>query len=687
MAEKRRLVAEDLYKLVFVSDPQISPDGKNVAFVKSHIDEETKEYRSSIWMAPTAGGEPRQYTSGPTTDNSPRWSPDGSKIAFLSDRGVGKQVYVVSTKGGEASQVTKFRWGAGTPVWSPDGSKIAFNASIDPEVKPEDWEKPLDAKAKEAEEKKRREEPKVLKNLRVKADMAMGLVGNRQMHIFVTDAEGKDSAKMVTTGEFNHMGAAWSPDGKYLAFASNRSPDHEYQGWFSDIYVMPAEGGEMRKLTASNGPAHGPVWTPDGKSIIFAGHHEEWEAAPSATLRRLWKISVEGGEPVCLTAGFDRGIGDHCAGDSKLGAGENGPRVTPDGKTLYFLASDMGKTSLYTVPADGGEVTVVMDGDREIYGFTMDDSCQKVAFVVTEPTLPGEIGSYDLSTKTEKVLTQANKALLDEVYIIAPETVPFKALEGWQEYGWIMKPVGWKEGVKYPAFLEIHGGPHSMFGYSFFFEFQLLANKGYGVVYTNPRGGSGFGQQFEAAVNGDYGGKDYKDLMIWTDVAVKHTGWIDETKLAVGGGSYGGFMTNWIVGHTGKFAAAVTMRSISNFVSFHGVSDIGYTFVDREVQGDFFNDLDKLWFHSPLKYVRNVTTPLMLIHSENDMRCPIEQGEQFYIALKKLKKEVEMVRFPGSSHELSRSGKPVLRVSRLNHIIRWCDEHIKKNAVDYEPAL
>lgn len=687
MPDKRRLVSEDLYKLVFVSDPQISPDGKKIAFVRSHIDEKTKEYRSHIWMVPTDGGEPRQYTSGPTTDTAPRWSPDGTKLAFLSDRGQGRQIYVVPTTGGEAYQVTKLRWGAGTPLWSPDGTKIAFQASIDPDVKPEDWEKPLDAKAKEAEEKKRREEPKVLKNLRIKADMAMGLIGNRQMHIFVVDAEGKGPARMLTSGDFGHTSPSWSPDGKYIAFSANRNPDHEWQGWFSDIWVMPADGGEMRKLTPSDGPAHGPVWTPDGKHIIYAGHRQEWKAAPSATIPKLWKISVEGGEPVCLTKTFDRGVGDHCAGDSKLGAGEAGPFISPDGKTVYFLASDMGRTSLWSVPAEGGDVQLVLGGDREIYGFTMDSSCTKVAFAVSEPTFPGEIGSYDLSTSTEKILTQANKSLLDEVYIVAPETVPFEALEGWKEIGWIMKPVGWKEGAKYPAFLEIHGGPHSMYGYSFFFEFQLLANKGYGVIYTNPRGGAGFGQAFQAAVNGDYGGKDYGDLMAWTDCAIQHTGWIDENRLAVGGGSYGGFMTNWIVGHTSRFAAAVTMRSISNWVSFHGVSDIGYTFVEREVQADFYNDVDRMWYHSPLKYVKNVTTPLLILHGENDMRCPIEQGEQFYIALKKLKKEVEMVRFPGSNHELSRSGKPVLRVARLNHIIRWCDEHIKKNPEDYAVSL
>lgn len=685
MADKRRLVAEDLYKLVFVSDPQMAPCGKSIAFVKYNIDEKTKEYRSNIYLALTSGSEkPRQFTSGSKSDTSPRFSPDGTKMAFLSDRGGDKQIYVLSMDGGEAQQVTRMRWGAGTPVWSPDGTKIAFTASIDAEVKPEDWQKPLDAKAKEAEEKKRREEPRVITRLHSKADMVLGLLPDRRSQVFVVNADGKGEAKALTSGEFDHQGPAWSPDGKYIAFSSNRRPDADWEPWFADIFVIPAEGGEMRRVTPGKGPSQAPVWTPDGKSIVYAGHQMEFGGP---TLAKLWKVSVEGGDPVCLTASFDRGVGDHCAGDSKLGGSEGGPIVSPDGKTVYFLASDHGRTSLYSVPACGGDVNLVLGGDREFYGLTADDTATKFAFAVSEPTFPGEVGVLDLPSKTEKILTEANKALLDEVFIMSPETIAFKATDGWDEYGWVMKPAGFVEGRKYPAFLEIHGGPHSMFGYGFFFEFQLLASRGYGVIYTNPRGGSGFGQIFEAAVCGDYGGMDYDDLMTWTDAAIKHTGWIDEKKLAVGGGSYGGYMTNWIVGHTGRFAAAVTMRSISNWTSFHGVSDIGYTFADRELQCDPLRDIEKMWKFSPIAYVHNVTTPLMVIHSENDQRCPIEQGEQFYTAIKKLKKEVEMVRFPGSNHELSRGGKPTLRVARLNHIVRWCDGHIARNPGDYSPAL
>ncbi|MGI6632488.1 MAG: prolyl oligopeptidase family serine peptidase [Bacillota bacterium] len=685
MADKRRLVSEDLYKLVFVSDPQISPDGKKIAFVRSHIDEKTKEYRSHIYLVPTDGGPARQFTSGPKADTTPRWSPDGSKLAFISDRGSERQIHVMPVSGGEAVQVTKMRYGAGGPVWSPDGTKIAFNASVDMDDKPEDYEKPLDQKAKEAREKKRKEEPTLVTRLRVKSDMAMGLINpNRRNHIFVIDAEGKGPATDITPGEYDNGSPVWSPCGKSIAFTSNRRPDPDYEPWFADVWVVPAEGGEPRKVTKSEGPSGAPRWTPDGKFIIYGGHRME-HGGP--TLTKLWKVPAEGGEPVCLTPNFDQSLGDRCAGDSKLGGGNNGPTLSPDGKTIYFLSSSEGRTSLYSVSVDGGDPCLVLGGDREIYGFTMDDSGKSVAMVVSEPTFPGDLYSVNLDTKAEKVLTASNKDLLEQVYIESPEIVPFKARDGLQEYGWIMKPAGFKEGVKYPAVLQIHGGPHSMYGYGFFFEFQLLINRGYAVIYSNPRGGEGFGQEFVKAVNGHYGEMDYDDLLVWTDVAIKHTGWIDENRIGVTGGSYGGFMTNWIVGHTDRYAAAVTQRSISNWTSFHGVSDIGYTFLDRELLIDLFKDFEQAWKFSPIAYVENVKTPLLIIHSEQDMRCPIEQGEQFYVALKKLKKEVEMARFPGSNHELSRSGKPVLRVARLNQILRWMDGHIAKNPGDYEPEL
>ncbi|HHX10967.1 MAG TPA: S9 family peptidase [Firmicutes bacterium] len=684
MSTKRRLTPDDLYKLVFVSDPQVSPDGKRIAYVRTIIDEKTKEYRSQIWITSTCGtAKPRPFTSGPKTDNSPRWSPDGSRLAFVSDRGGDRQIWIMPTAGGEAYQLTKMRRGASNPVWSPDGTKICFTALVDPDDKPEDIQKPMDDKAREEERKKRREEPALVTRIKVKADAAKGLISNGRTHLFVQDVEGKEPAKQITSGDFDHHNPAWSPDGKYIAFSANRREDGDYDPWLVDIFVIPSEGGEARKLTDTKGPSMAPVWTPDGKHIIYAGHKREFGAA---TLARIWKIPAEGGDAVVLTAGFDRAVGDSMAGDCRFGPSQSGPALSPDGNTVYFLANNSGETALFSVPVEGGEVEQVLGGKRQIFGFTLDKSGYTLAIAVCTPSIPGDIGVFHLDSGEETLLTSENKQLLNEVYLSLPEEYSFKSSDGKHRLGWIMKPVGFKAGQKYPAVLEIHGGPAAMFGWNFFFEFQILAAAGYTVFYTNPRGGQGFGQEFLHAVIGDYGGMDYDDLMTWTDFA-SDMGFIDKDNMGVTGGSYGGFMTNWIIGHTDRFKAAVTQRSISNWISFYGVSDIGYTFTDTQLLGNPWKDPELLWKHSPLAYVENIRTPLLIIHAEQDMRCPIEQGEQLYITLKKLRKKVEIVRYPDSNHELSRSGKPVLRVHRLKQILRWFDSHLERKPEDYDPPL
>jgi dipeptidyl aminopeptidase/acylaminoacyl peptidase len=681
---KRRLVPDDLYKFVFVSDPQIAPDGKLIAYVRTTIDRKTKEYRSAIWIASAEEpGRSRPFTSGLKMDTSPRWSPDGSRLAFVSDRSGDRQIWVIATSGGEAFQVTKMRRGASNPVWSPDGTKIAFTASLDPEDSPEDYQKPMDSKAREAEKKKKLDEPVLVTRIKAKADSAKGLIGNARTHIFVQEAEGDKPARQITSGEFDHQSPAWSPNGKHIALTANREDEPDYDPWLVDVFVVPSEGGDLKKLTGTKGPSGSPTWTPDGKYIVYTGHKREHG---SATLSRVWKVPAEGGESVMLTGAFDRSIGDSMSGDSRFGPSGNGPTVSPDGKTVYFLSSDNGKTSLFSVSIEGGEVKPVLGGERQIFGFTLDGSGNTFAAAISHPTLPGDIGVFHLDSGKENLLTSENKELLDNVYLSEPEGFEFRSSDGQDRFGWIMKPIGYMEGKKYPAILEIHGGPASMYGWNFLFEFQILAANGYTVVYTNPRGGQGFGQEFLHAVIGDYGGMDYDDLMTWTDFALTKD-FVDKDNLGVTGGSYGGFMTNWIVGHTDRFKAAVTQRSISNWLSFFGVSDIGYTFTESQILGVPWKDRDLLWKHSPLAYVENVKTPLLIIHAEKDIRCPIEQGEQFYVALKKLKKEVEMARFPESNHELSRGGKPVLRVHRLNQILRWFDSHLEKALGDYDPPL
>lgn len=684
MAEKRRIVPEDLYRLVFVSDPQISPDGTKIAYVRTRIDEKTKEYRSEIWMAPTNGrSKPVRFTQGPKSDTSPRWSPDGSMLAFVSDRSGDRQIYVMPATGGEARRLTSMRYGADNPVWSPDGKKIAFTAKIDPAESKELWQTPLDSKAKEALEKKKTDEPTVVTRLEVKSDALKGLIPPYRQALFVQGID-EETAHLVVEMPVNAGMPAWSPDGTMIAFSAAKDLYYEdYYPWYRDVYVVSSCGGEPRRLTPAKGPSVNPVFTKDGQYVIYVGHQSE---AGGPTMAKLWKVPVSGGEPQPLMASFDGSVGDHMAGDVRFGASPNGPTISSDGSTVYFLSSQMGCTGLFAVPVNGGDVKEVVSGRRQIFGFSLDASGSKFALGISSPENPGEISVFDLASGEERFVTSENKAFLDEVLLSLPKFHEFKADDGYTLYGWVMKPVGYKESVRYPAILEVHGGPHSMYGHNFFFEFQVLASQGYAVVYTNPRGGEGFGQAFLSNVIGDYGGRDYEDLMDFVDFCLG-LGFIDENRLGVTGGSYGGFMTNWIVGHTNRFKAAVTQRSISNWLSFYGVSDIGWWFTEREQCGNPWDNFEKLWKHSPLAYVKNVTTPLLILHSENDQRCPIEQGEQFYIALKRLEKETKMVRFPGSNHELSRSGKPCLRVSRLNHIVTWFNDHICRTGSDYDPTL
>ncbi|HHY12259.1 MAG TPA: S9 family peptidase, partial [Firmicutes bacterium] len=407
MSSKRKLTPDDLYKLVFVSDPQISPDGEQIAYVRTVIDKTTNEYRSAIWITSSSGtGKPRPFTSGPKTDNCPRWSPDGSKLAFVSDRGGGRQIWVMPTTGGEALQATKMRRGASNPVWSPDGTKICFTAPLNPEDSPEDHQKPMDNKAREEEKKKKREEPTLVTRIKVKADAAKGLIGNARTHLFVQKIEGGEPAKQITSGDFDHRGPAWSPDGKYIAFSANRQEDPDYDPWLVDVFVVPSEGGEARKLTDTKGPSGAPVWTPDGKYIIYAGHKREHG---SATLSRIWKIPAHGGEALMLTEGFDRGIGDSMSGDSRFGPSQSGPTLSPDGKAVYFLVSNNGETSLFSVPVEGGKVEQVLGGKRQIFGFTLDQSGTTFATAICTPTIPGDIGVFHLDSGEDTLLTCENK--------------------------------------------------------------------------------------------------------------------------------------------------------------------------------------------------------------------------------------------------------------------------------------
>lgn len=655
---KRGMLAEDLYRLTFVNNPELSPEGDRVAFVQATIDTE-REYRSHLYVQSVHGGMPIQWTYGNVRDSSPRWSPDGTQLAFVSNRSGQPQIWLISTQGKEARQLTNCKHGAKNPVWSPDGGFILFSTplaageSVQEEACP-DGQKAVQNK-----------QPMVVERLKYKSDQ-LGFLDGKYCQLAVIEVR-TGELRQLTDGNFDHGIGAWSFDGTRIAFSANRTDDPD-RSFTSDVCVISLGDGTVQQLTNSTGAFTQPVWSPDGTQLACLGHQLEYDGA---TLSRIWTIDVQSGDLRCVTADWDVQAGDVAIGDMRSGHAEQGALWAADGKGLYFLASDRGNTSLYYTTLDG-DVSLVVGGERQVFALTMDRLRHTAVLGISDPSNPGDLYHVTLAEGTERRLTSANQQVLDEVTLSLPEPIAFTAPDGWTVHGWIMKPIGFQDGQKYPLILEIHGGPHAMYANTFFHEMQVLAAKGYAVLFTNPRGSHGYGQQFVDACRGDYGGKDYLDLMSAVDFVLNQFDFIDETRLGVTGGSYGGFMTNWIVGQTNRFKAAATQRSISNWLSFYGVSDIGYFFAEWEIHGNLYANPEKLWSHSPLRHVANIETPLLILHGERDYRCPIEQAEQLFVALKHQNKApVKFVRFPGANHELSRSGDPELRVARLNYIADW----------------
>ncbi|WP_246938686.1 S9 family peptidase [Bacillus pinisoli] len=657
MSEKRGIQSTDLYKLKSVNNPLFSPSGEQIVFVQTETNEEEHKYYSHLFVGDQNGNNIKQFTYGKVRDTQPLWSPDGETIAFLSSRAEKNELFLMDVKGGEPRQLTKSPNGISQFKWAPDGRNIFVALSL--------GENGLEEQPKED---KKLLEPLVVEKLFYKSD-ASGFLDQKHTHIAQVQIDSGELT-VLTKGHYDFTLGAVSPDGNEVAIFANPSAEADYE-LISDLYIYNIKEKRMDKVT-SGGSFSQASWSPNGEILSFIGHEQEFQ---SATLSKIWLYQAKTKEMTCLTRDWDVQIGDVAIGDFHSGSISRGLVWTEDSQGFYFLASDHGSTAVYYGDVEGLVYPVIHD-EQHVYSFTVDVKTHRAVVAISTPTHPGDLFLVDMKNGEKKQLTFVNDEYLKNIELSSAEPITFNAEDGWEIHGWLMKPVGFKEGTKVPLVVEIHGGPHAMYANTYFHEFQVLAAKGYAVLFTNPRGSDGYGQSFVDAVRGDYGGKDYLDIMSAVDYVLSEYDFIDETRLGVTGGSYGGFMTNWIVGHTNRFKAAVTQRSISNWISFYGVSDIGYFFAEWEVlRGQSF-DYDRLWDCSPLKYAGNIETPLLILHGEKDYRCPVEQAEQLYITLKHQKKTTKLVRFPEANHELSRSGNPNLRIHRLNHIAGWFDEYL-----------
>ncbi len=669
-AASRVTTADDLYTFHVPGDPQLSPDGRRVVYTVQHVERKTEKKYTNLWLAEVDGRPARQFTYGKQSDTQPRWSPDGQTIAFLSNRGNEEQaqLYLIPVDGGEARPLTDLKGNFGGYEWSPDGTKLVVQFR----------QKDADALEREKDEtrKKLGVSYRHITRTDYKFDGA-GYLPRERWHVWVVDVD-SGAATQLTEGDKDETEPRWSPDGRSILFNSNRSerPDMDLDA--TELYLIPAAGGEMRQIETRPGRKFGAVFSPDGTHVAWLGRVQPGRWYQNA---RLYVAPVEGGGARDICEGIDLHLGSSTNGDIFNGSGPYTPVWSADGQRIYISASWRGDEPLVSLAVfePNDEPLWVIDGPGVVGGYTFDRQRQRVAYLWSALDDPAQLHVSDIgqdgAAGEPRTLTSLNPWLA-EVETGQIEEVWFKAADGHELHGWILKPPGFDPTQKYPSILQIHGGPQTQYGNMYMHEFHYLAAAGYVVAWSNPRGSQGYGEGVTGAIYGRWGTVDYDDVMAWADY-VAQLPYIDTARMGVTGGSYGGYMTTLIIGRTDRFKAAVAQRVVSNFISFYGSSDLNAGLEHLAGTPAPWDDMAINWAQSPISAIGNAVTPTLVIHSENDYRCDQEQGEQVFIALKRLGVDTELLLLPGESHGVSRGGRTDRRIARLEYMLDWFERYLK----------
>ena len=651
----RGVTPEDYLAFHFLSDPRISPDGKQIAYVVTVIDQQKNRRTSSIWLVATDGHtNPRRLTAEAFSSNAPRWSPDGSRLAFLSSRNSEAssasattttetprpQLCILPLDGGEAQTLSHLKNGVSSFEWSPDGQRfVAVSTSG-----------PSDDIAPGA----RKSDVRHYRQLLYKFNDT-GWFDDKRSHLWIVDAAtGKD--RQITSGnDWNDTDPHWSPDGARIAFVSDRTGHELDNSQNKDVWVLPADGGQPVKISDHAFDDEMPRWSLDGKQILFAGQ---------TTRRQFPKLYVASSNGGAASRLVSEDLDLIVANLRWTGANE-----------ARFEADVKGERHVFRIDPNSGKAAPITSGERAVHAFDINAKASVMAYLSNDFQHLDDLFVSKLDGSGERQLTHVNDKLWTDLDIAKVERIPYRSTDGWNVDGFLVKPLGWQPGKKYPMVLSIHGGPSGQYGVDWYHEFQVYAARGWAVFFCNPRGSTGYGEKFERGIVNNWGVMDYQDIMAGVDAVLKQNPWIDRDNLGVTGGSYGGFMTNWILGHTDRFKAAVTLRSISNFISDEGTRDGAYGHED-DFKGLVFDELDQFWSASPLKYAKNVKTPTLILHSDNDYRVPLEQGEQWFRALKHYGVNAELVIFPRENHNLTRTGEPKHLVESLNWQVYWFERFL-----------